>query len=38
VGRKAVLKSLNLLCKKTFVCPHCSALNGKQHLFLLVLR
>ncbi|KAJ3315902.1 hypothetical protein HDV04_000109 [Boothiomyces sp. JEL0838] len=28
VTRKAILKSLNTLCKKTGVCPHCSALNG----------
>lgn len=28
VGRKGVLKSLNVLCKKKSVCPHCNALNG----------
>ncbi|KAJ3055717.1 hypothetical protein HK097_009602 [Rhizophlyctis rosea] len=28
VQRKDILKSLNTLCKKTGVCPHCESLNG----------
>lgn len=28
LGKKGVLKSLNALCKKTSICPHCCALNG----------
>ncbi|KAJ3093173.1 hypothetical protein HK102_003581 [Quaeritorhiza haematococci] len=28
VQRKDILKSLNVLCKKTSRCPHCNALNG----------
>ncbi|KAI8902601.1 hypothetical protein BC833DRAFT_572629 [Globomyces pollinis-pini] len=28
INRKLILKNLNVLCKKTSICPHCSAING----------
>lgn len=28
IRRREILKALNLLCKKTSVCPHCAAING----------